>query len=163
METISRHAVKYRTERYFKNKKKLINNFTYFDLSFSFRIAVRPPIFGDSTGFLFFCQALAEITTCFIWKGSTLLFSLFLSHVVNFPLSIQCILRFQFLLSLSVMDSSYLDWNLKAHCHPWISYGHTESISQAHSKNIHTGVKFLFNQLSFNIHWKIMLKYFTPD
>ena len=30
METISRHAVKYRTEKYFKNK--LIKNFTYFDL-----------------------------------------------------------------------------------------------------------------------------------
>ena len=30
METISRHAVEYRTERYFKNK--LIKNFTYFDL-----------------------------------------------------------------------------------------------------------------------------------
>ena len=36
METISRHAVKYRTEKYFKNKPiknfKLIKNFTYFDL-----------------------------------------------------------------------------------------------------------------------------------
>ena len=30
METISRHRVKYRTEKYFKNK--LIKNFTYFDL-----------------------------------------------------------------------------------------------------------------------------------
>ena len=30
MEAISRHAVKYRTEKYFKNK--LIKNFTYFDL-----------------------------------------------------------------------------------------------------------------------------------
>ena len=30
METISRHAVKYRTEKYIKNK--LINNFTDFDL-----------------------------------------------------------------------------------------------------------------------------------
>ena len=31
METISRHAVKYKTEKYFKNK--LIKNFTYFDLA----------------------------------------------------------------------------------------------------------------------------------
>ena len=30
MENISRHAVKYKTEKYFKNK--LIKNFTYFDL-----------------------------------------------------------------------------------------------------------------------------------
>ena len=30
METISRHAVKYGTEKHFKNK--LIKNFTYFDL-----------------------------------------------------------------------------------------------------------------------------------
>ena len=65
--------------------------------------------------FLIILSSFSKNTTCFFWKGSTLLFSLFLSHVVNFPLSIQCILRFQFLLSLSVMDSSYLDWTLKAH------------------------------------------------
>ena len=29
--------------------------------NYYFRIAVRPSIFDDSTGFLFFCQALAEI------------------------------------------------------------------------------------------------------
>ena len=58
--------------------------------------------------FLILLSRFSRNTTCFIWKGSTLLFSLFLSHAVNFPLSIQCILRFQLLLSLSVMDSSYL-------------------------------------------------------
>ena len=35
-----------------------------------------------------------------------------------------------------------------------ISYCHTRLISQAHSKNIHTGVKFLFSvlKLSSNVH-----------
>ena len=65
---------------------------------------MRPSIFVDSTGFLFFCQALAEIQPALFGRVAHYCSA----YSFNFPLSIQCILQFQFLLSLSVMDSSYL-------------------------------------------------------
>ena len=57
METISRHAVKYRTEKYFKNK--LIKNFTHFDLG-------KKSEFKDDHAFSLLHQELPQILVlCF--------------------------------------------------------------------------------------------------